>query len=331
MIIIYVLFLFWVWVFMYFGNVGLYGDNAKSYNDQLQFINDMFYFKHMPDVIIEDDTPNSIAPNCRSIIAVEEDIDCRDFCKDETAEYFTVDENQIIISDNKELKPGSYCKIGKNGICNPFTTIILYTSQGWSCYNKFFHFGGTGGNKIMICNGKLKDSVTNQTYVDYIPNNLFLNDPHEIDDSTGDYRFKCADESKISQITGYNTMPIQDDEKLRFFLVTNPCSLSLKGTVEYKYNYDDGSCECGEQFLDSDLKQCTTCLHKTDTAAACVKCYDPWLPRLGSQNLLPCYHGSHIYTFAPTLKYNEATPKDTGDAVLKNITFGTAITNKASY
>lgn len=324
-LLFYILIIVWIWFIFKWGSLDLFGgDNqVDKFNKEIQFASDVFYFKRMPDIIYNGDTPSSKS-NCSVPVLVESSTNCANYCHEETAELFEVKENQIIYNNNYKLKPGYYCRIGAQGICNPYTTITVYSNIGWTCYNKTSEFGGLGGNKILICNGELTDTLLNKKYVKYIDPNIPLTDINERT-SDGSFRFQCA--SEISPFTKYHLTNVLNGENFRFVRITNPCTLGMENVTVSKWNPDTRTCDCGEFRYDSEIQQCTNCpvAQKEHTALQCVACHEKYFLRTRLVNLLPCLYGPHLFVFLPAAKSSKLDDDDINSDLTKNISYSSAM------
>jgi hypothetical protein len=300
------LILIWLFVIIHIGAFGLFGGNNALVilNKKIKSIYDVFYFKSAPNVYIEQDVPPSGNAICQVPVAVlDESINCTHVCKNENGELFQIVEGQLLISYNEQLAPGYYCRLSDDAICNPFTTIIIYTNIGWSCYNKTAYFGGTGGNKILICNGSLKDRATETTYENYIPHTLPITDIDEM--FQDDYRFKCVND--FHPITNYRLSSFG----IRLSRITNPCTIGIENSIDSiwdPFSSNNQMCTCDESILtfSTELNQC---IAHPSKAFLRIPCHERYIPRLkGLEFLGPCMYGPFIHSIVPQLPITTEPP-----------------------
>lgn len=159
---------------------------------------------------------------------------CSELCDSNDYTYKFITDKQNFIVNGKKLV-GSYCI--KNGYskCNLNTSQVVVSKTGYACISKFPQIlGGESGNQIIVCNGKLYDRLTDETYVNFIPNNLFFTSVDEtlID---GQFRFECDNAD--------DTIPVPPSLGTRLERDKNLCnSLDAAGI----YDETTFTCKCTE-------------------------------------------------------------------------------------
>lgn len=88
--------------------------------------------------------------------------DCRAYCDvEDGVEYRYVDSVESMLRDGKlAIKPGSYCLPTAAARCNLNTSILVYGKYDWRCLSQTRAFSGEGGNRIVVCDGRLLDRAT---------------------------------------------------------------------------------------------------------------------------------------------------------------------------
>lgn len=286
----------WLWVLAHYGGFGMFGGDGKldRYNDAISQIRNIIFFKHLPDVVIEDDRPfnNKLCVDPKYIMGPDEDsagVDCAKICHDPNGNQLLVKTGQTVIVDAKELKPGTYCMLGSHAACNPYTTTALYAAGGWSCFPKFSELGGIGGNQIMVCGGRLRDRLNNVTFENYIPSTFPLEINEKLDDGT--YRYVCVDNAH--PLTGYTMTGVTKD--LRFVRITNPCTMGIENALDIEWDRETGECGCVPPLEPMLGGRCTNCpLERSkNSGLTCMVCHDPYLWRTNVETY-PCIYGPHL-------------------------------------
>lgn len=184
-----------------------------------------------------------------------EEPDCPVICNTDGVEGRFVRQHEVVFVNGSKLSPGMYCLRAGSGICNNSTTLTLKTGSGWSCINRFAEFGGEGGNRILVCNGRLKDNLLNKTFEKFIPYNLAFSDINETLPNSKDYRFTCLKEYD----SFYNNVMIES-EWSRLDLIMNPCNRGITNAVDIKLDWKTGQCNCKEFNLAQSKKgYCIAC------------------------------------------------------------------------
>lgn len=193
-------------------------------------------------------------------------VDCTTFCgisSDSEVEYTFIDQTSSrIYAGQTKIKAGAWCLPTTAASCNTSTSIVVYSLNGWFCLPQTDAFAGDGGNRIVVCNGKLHDGALNRTYENYIPNTVTFNDVYEDRLSNGDYRFSCPanllDDLKNKYITSkYN----------RLHLLRNYCLEEIPFGVSANavLNQNTGKCTCKDQYgEDTRTGRCSSCSPRFD-------------------------------------------------------------------
>lgn len=292
----------WLWfaVLNLFDRFALYGGRFSEYVAQLKGMDSINSLATMPYVTV-DYRPESGARPCRRPVSAFEDSDCPVVCQDPEAVLRRVTETEIVINEQRQLQPGYYCLLSDASTCNKYTTILVYTADGWSCANRFAEFQGNGGNKIMVCNGELYDNLFNRLYRSYIPSNLVLDGPDEKLPDGRSYRFTCLDTHDPQT---YNRLISPD--KARLIQIQNPCTIGIKNPMEISYSFSDNICSCVTPlYTNRDRTRCIACktgydnqlrnvVGGTTSYNLPIDCWDYNLPEFANdgagnyQVLLPC-------------------------------------------
>lgn len=121
-------------------------------------------------------------------------VDCRTHCAvTDGVEYKYVDRIGAIVN-GRQTRAGSYCLPTDAALCNTNTSLIVYGKASWRCMPQTRAFAGTGGNRIVVCDGTLLDRATGRIWRDFIDPTLQFS---SIDEKLShgadraDYRFVC--------------------------------------------------------------------------------------------------------------------------------------------
>ncbi|XP_044019565.1 uncharacterized protein LOC122859991 [Aphidius gifuensis] len=182
--------------------------------------------------------------------------DCETICnvKEVTFKYFPKSSNAII--GNKKIEYGSYCVPTDAANCNDSTSTLVYGLTGWNCLPRISAFGGIGGNKILICDGRLQDNGLNIIYDTYIPSNLKFNDLYEDKLADDSYRFTCVEKKNSFG----NSYLYTDFDRLQIY--ENWCASDIPYSApkgEIKWNFQTQNCFCDNFQTDTTTQKCTAC------------------------------------------------------------------------
>lgn len=189
---------------------------------------------------------------------------CDLMCNTKGAIYKYLESDDVIIFNGQKLKKGSWCLPAEYNACNLSVSKIIWNDgvDDWSCISRSVLFGGPGNNQIVGCNGTIKNTKTNKTYVNFIPSALRIDDLNEKwTDASGvtQYVYTCGDALDERQ----NPL-ITNSLGNRFQLQRNFCAKYLYGSDLAKTDFDKGTCECRgnlTNIYNVPSLPCTSCLH----------------------------------------------------------------------
>lgn len=228
-------------------------DQTELYNSKLKSLEKIISLDAMPPVIIDGQVPEKKMPACEIPVKITNSENCALICNNNEAIKTEISKTENYIYNNRKLGPGIYCMLQDAYKCNKSTTNIIYTNNGWSCFNKFSEFGGSGGNRINVCNGEIFDNLTNTAYRT-LPYNIVMNSPYETLPNSTRKRFECA--SKISQETKNYLI---EAPWSHLELLESPCTEGITSAEQVKYEWG-GKCECSAAGLyNFSNSKCTSC------------------------------------------------------------------------
>lgn len=224
----------------------------------------------------------------------DEYVNCNEICGVSDGVEYKFVKRKNFMFNNRNLKLGSYCLPTAAAICNQYTSILIYTLNGWRCYPKFRAFNGVGGNKIVACNGILVDHLLGKIYQGQIDPNLVMSD---IDErlETGEYRFTCTEKS-VDPIYHNLTIEAPIDRLIR---LTNVCQMYTPYTKgKNQPNWATGTCDC-ENRIESveNGPPMNICLPWNPTnmdsrmpnfAVKLMHCLQDWSPNTNNPDTIPC-------------------------------------------
>lgn len=185
-------------------------------------------------------------------------VNCADRChvsSEDEVQYTFITDNTRYISGRLHLKPGAWCLPTKAASCNTNTSLVVYSINGWMCLPKTDLFGGEGGNRILACNGSVRDNMTNETYNTYIPSNLTFNDFYEDKLSDGRYRFECPPDLRDEYQNKFLLSPFN-----RFHLIHNFCVKDIPFADDaVRPNFETGRCNCTGKYHEIETGECSIC------------------------------------------------------------------------
>lgn len=196
----------------------------------------------------------------------DQSVDCSDYCSmaPDEVEYafFTDTDIKRILWGQTYMQPGAYCMPTRMTTCNRNTAIPVYSLAGWTCLPTTDAFAGDGGNRIIVCNGRLRDNATRTVYVDSIPPNLVFNDVYRDRLANGQYRFECMRTERDESGNLYIDSPFNRLHRMR-----NWCAQDVPFAVDIRVDWINGVCVCrGSQFMgiDPSTGRCTVCRTRFD-------------------------------------------------------------------
>lgn len=187
-----------------------------------------------------------------------ENYNCEQFCDTEGVSGRYIKEFETVIVGGRKLTPGFYCMRSITANCNASTTMTIFTEFGWNCISRMKEFGGIDGNKILACDGSLKDNLLDKVFVGVIPYNLKLTSIDELLPNSNKFRFECY---KVRDI--YNNDKISSPWS-RTDLVINRCVWGLKNAVPVKVDWNNSTCDCKEFGLINQNGFCHGCRSEYD-------------------------------------------------------------------
>lgn len=194
--------------------------------------------------------PNNVPANCNQI--------CRSEYDEFAYKYF---ENKIVIKGTEFL--GSYCMPNTIATCNIYLGEIIWAENSYQCVSKYPDlFGGIGANQIIGCNGKIRDNLTGQTYINVVPSTFRIDDIDEF--TNGSYRITCDPELTDSL---YNKL-LPANLGSRFEMIENICASLIQSAPEFiQPDFIKNICTCQnndyklyKNMLDNPKMPCTTCI-----------------------------------------------------------------------
>lgn len=195
------------------------------------------------------------------------DVNCSDYCglPAEDVQYIFLTANDVksgsVVIGRQPMKPGSYCMPTLMATCNRNTSLVVYSINGWLCLPRTDAFAGSGGNRIVVCDGKLRDNALRVVYEEFIPPTLVLNNVYTDKLSDGTYRFECL----------HNHMDVIGNKYLtsrlnRLHLLRNWCVENIPFAADVNVDLINGICECVKFEKDKDGR-CTACnIHFDNTS-----------------------------------------------------------------
>lgn len=151
-------------------------------------------------------------------------VDCQSVCQAQEVAYKYISNSEQVVINNKLLAQGAYCLPTDAAICNTKTSILIYGISRWLCLNQISdYFGGNGGSRIDICNGKILDNLNGQIYENTIPSNIVMTDFINEKVSENKFRFECLPQQRSTES---NINYINSDFD-RFRLIENFCITTI--------------------------------------------------------------------------------------------------------
>lgn len=193
-------------------------------------------------------------------------VDCSLRCSlasDEVEYTFLSDrDTRRIVVGQAPLRVGSYCMPTRMTICNRNTSLVVYSLSGWTCIPNTDAFAGEGGNRIVVCNGKLRDNALRTVYVDSIPPNLVFTDVYRDRLADGTYRFECLRNERDANGNLYIESPFNRLHQMR-----NWCASDIPFASRVSVDLQAGRCICEgskEMVVDKLTGRCTVCRVRFD-------------------------------------------------------------------
>lgn len=185
-------------------------------------------------------------------------VNCANYChvsSEQEVMYTFVTDASRYVTGRLHLTPGAWCLPTRAASCNPNTSLVVYSLNGWMCLPRTDLFGGEGGNRILACNGSIRDNATNQTYNLYIPANLTFNDFYEDKLPDGRYRFECPPDLRDEYQNKYLRSPFD-----RFHLIHNFCVRDIPfADDKIVPDFTTGKCNCGDNLHEMKNGECSAC------------------------------------------------------------------------
>ena len=172
--------------------------------------------------------------------AFVEELNCESLCDSEGVEAKFVSKGEKFFINGKMLSPGMYCVKSGSSVCNSSSSLVFRTGAGWACLSRYSELGGIGGNKILACDGRLRDNLLDKTFEGFIPYNLtFSSLDEKMPDASNRFRFECPEAfDKL-----YNNKMVQSPWS-RLELIRNPCMTGIKNAIHVPIDFNTGYCEC---------------------------------------------------------------------------------------
>lgn len=217
---------------------------------------------------------------------------CGDVCNvadDEvTYVYITASEANNVLVGRQRLRQGGYCMPTLMSTCNRNTSSVVYSMNGWICLPRTDAFAGEGGNRIVVCNGSLRDNALRVVYRNTIPSNLAFTDVYRDRLADGTYRFECLHNERDRSGNLY----LQSSYN-RLHTLTNWCTFLVPFATGVTTDLARGECHCGEMLtLDASSGRCT----------ACAPAFDRYTKQIAFHSQ-PCYSfNDSYYQFAELAK-----------------------------
>lgn len=226
----------------------------EYYNNNLKGLLNGSGINNIPSLIIHSSNDSVVLANKCGQGPIEAsshvtDSDCIRLCANSSAKVLTVYDGDIIVSNNSQLSPGTYCSIGDRPECNSQTTIPMLTINSVVCRSRFPQlFGGTLGNDIVACSSSEFTNVNNVLW-DYLHNEAVNPATILIDDAdekltSGEYRFRCKFNGRDDKGNLYVESPLN-----RFIPWRNWCAENIYNahdSVQTVFTSNDFQCECGD-------------------------------------------------------------------------------------
>lgn len=175
------------------------------------------------------------------------------------------DANRIIAA-RQRLSPGGYCMPTKMSTCNRNTSLVVYTLAGWSCMPMGDAFAGEGGNRIVVCNGSLRDNALRVVHREFIPPNLAFTNVYSDMLADGTYRFECPRADRDQSGNKYVVSPLN-----RLHAIRNWCTATIPFAADVTVDLINGKCHCGSEGLVEDKHgRCSACRIKFDSESKTI-------------------------------------------------------------
>lgn len=174
--------------------------------------------------------------------------------------YVSRSETTRIVAGRQLLRPGGYCVPTRMATCNRNTSSVVYALSGWTCIPRTDAFAGEGGNRIVVCNGNLRDNALRVVHRDYIPANLVFGDVYTDRLADGSWRFECLQKELDESGNAYLR-----SEYNRLHRVRNWCVDDTPFASGVTVDLRTGRCDCGPELQkDANSGKCTACTTRFD-------------------------------------------------------------------
>lgn len=196
-----------------------------------------------------------------------ETIDCRIECDDRSGKEYTYQFFPHRSTMFGRSFKGGYCFPSRITQCNENIATTIWQSGYLGCVPKYPNIVDVN-NKIVACNGRLRDNLTKITHEFYLAPDTIVSDLNNERLVNGMYRFECAPQ-KDSLNNAMIPLPVASD---RFELVQNPCSILIPSSDPARVTYQQNlECACKAPYTNLDA------LDPKTTCTACANKYNPLL------------------------------------------------------
>lgn len=184
--------------------------------------------------------------------------------------FLTQADTRQVVAGRERLRAGGYCVPTAMANCNRSTSKVVYTITGWRCLSRTDAFAGAGGNRIVVCNGDLRDNATQTVYRRFIPPNLVFTDVYRDRLADGRFRFECPQAEVDAIGNPYLVSPLNRLHRLRNWCTeTIPYAAGAESGDDggVRVDFDAARCVCGPQLFETASGRCTACRNHFDDVA----------------------------------------------------------------
>lgn len=191
--------------------------------------------------------PENTDGNCSSVCGVDE--------QEVAYTYVSRTDAKRIVAGRQLLRAGGYCMPTLMASCNRNTSSVVYSINGWTCIPRTDAFAGEGGNRIVVCNGRLRDNALKVVYQDFVPPNLVFGNVYTDRLGDGTYRFECPRRERDSGGNLYLRSAYN-----RLHSVRDRCVEDVPFASGATTDLTRGKCVCGPDLTFDKLSgKCTAC------------------------------------------------------------------------
>lgn len=185
--------------------------------------------------------------------------DCAEYCRvssEKEVSYKFLTQPKRVISGTVATRAGAWCLPTAAASCNTSTSTLVYSVNGWLCIPRTDAFSGEGGNRIVVCDGSVRDNALDVQYDEFIPANLVFDDFYEDRLADGRYRFQCVP-GRRDDIGNYYVSPPFN----RFHMLRNFCVADIPFALESAQpDFERNVCVCPKPYdVTKDRGACSAC------------------------------------------------------------------------